>query len=111
VNIGDGQPQQIASNSYMHFDFDLPNRTCHISGRILGLAGGKKDFQAFLMDDDNFRNWETSHKASVYWQTEKVAAATIEARVAGPGKFHLVISNAFSLFTGKTVTVHAQAEC
>ncbi len=79
--------------------------------RVLGLAGGSKDFQAFLMDDDNFRNWETSHKARAYWQTEKVAAATIEARISGPGKVHLVISNVFSLFTGKTVAVQAQAEC
>jgi hypothetical protein len=73
--------------------------------------GGNKDFQAFLMADDDFRNWETSHQARVFWQTEKAAAATIDARVSGPGKFHLVISNVFSLFTGKTVTVQAQAEC
>jgi hypothetical protein len=111
LSIGDGQPQAIASNGYVSYSFDLPNRTCHLTGRILGLAGGKKDFQAFMMDDDNFRNWETSHKAQAYWQTDKVAAATIDARVAGPGRYHLVISNVFSLFTGKTVTVQAQAEC
>jgi len=111
ANIGSGQAEQIASNSYLAYAFDLPNKTCHLTGRILGLAGGKRDFQAFLMDDDNFRNWETSHKAQAYWQTDKVAAATIDARVAGPGKYHLVISNVFSLFTGKTVSVQALAEC
>jgi hypothetical protein len=111
VTIGDGQPREIKSEGYLHYDFDLPNRTCRVTGRILGLAGGNKDFQAFLMDDDNFRNWETSHKARVYWQTEKVAAATIDAQVAGQSKIHLVISNVFSAFTAKTVTVQAQAEC
>src|SRR5438552_8264881 len=71
VNVGDGQPEEIKSTGYMHYDFDLPNRTCHITGHILGVAGGNKDFEAFLMADDDFRNWETSHKARVFWQTDR----------------------------------------
>jgi hypothetical protein len=111
LTIGTGEPEEIKSESYRHYDFDLPNRSCHITGRILGVAGGNRDFQAFLMDDDDFRNWGTDHTARAYWQTGKVAAATVDARVAGPGRFHLVVSNVFSLFSAKTVTVQVQAEC
>lgn len=111
ITLGDGQPSDIASQGFRHYDFDLPARACIVTGRILGVAGGNKDFQAMLMDDDNFRNWQTSHHARVYWQTEKVAAATLEARLAGPGTFHLVISNVFSLATTKTITVQGQVTC
>jgi|SRR5881628_1681159 len=68
-------------------------------------------FQAFLMGDDDFINWKTNHEARAYWQTGKVAAATIDARFSGPGTFHLVISNVFSLSTSKTVAVQGQVEC
>jgi hypothetical protein len=111
VSIGNGEPTEVASTGYVQYEFDLPDRLCSVRGRILGVAGGNKDFQAFLMGDDDFRNWSTSHEAKVYWQTDKVAAATIDANLRGPGKFHLVISNVFSVLTAKTVTVAASANC
>jgi hypothetical protein len=111
VNIGSAQPEEIKATGYLDYHITLPNRTCRVTGHILGVSGGNKDFQGFLMNDDNFRNWQTSHQARAFWQTDKVAAATIDAQVAGPGTFHLVVSNLFSLFTGKSVTVQGQVEC
>ena len=109
LSLGRGQATTIPSHGYVHYDFTLPERNCSITGHIVGLAGG--NFQAFLIDDTDFRNWQTTQKAQVYWQTDKVGDATINAHVAGPGRFHLVISNTFSLSTPKTVTVQAQADC
>ncbi len=111
MTIGESQPKEVPSTGYVEYPFDLPQRSCVVTGRILGISGGKKDFQAFLMGDDDFINWKTSHEARAYWQTGKVAAATIEARLNGPGTFHLVISNVFSLSTRKTVSVRGQVEC
>lgn len=111
ITFGGAEPTDIAAQGYVHYSFDIPNRSCVVSGRILGLAGGNKDFQAFVMGDDDFRNWSTSHQARVYWQTGKVAAATIDTRIVGPGTFHVVISNVFSLSTAKTVTVQGAVDC
>jgi len=111
MTIGESQPTEVPSTGYVEYHFDLPQRSCVVTGRILGISGGKKDFQAFLMGDDDFINWKTSHEARAYWQTGKVAAATIEARLNGPGTFHLVISNVFSLSTSKTVSVRGEVEC
>jgi len=66
---------------------------------------------ALIMDDDNFLNWKTSHNARVFWQTGKVAAATINTELSGPGTFHLVVSNVFSLMTAKTVTIQGSVNC
>ncbi|HUL50044.1 MAG TPA: hypothetical protein VLT79_08530 [Gemmatimonadales bacterium] len=111
ISLANGQADQVPNRAYEHYDFTLPERNCAITGRIVGLTGGNNDFQAFLIDDENFRNWKANQKAQVYWQTDTVRVATIDARVSGPGVFHLVISNAFSPSTPKTVTVQAEADC
>ena len=110
LRFGGGRPVEIARESYLHYGFTLPPGTCTVTGQLQGLAGETKDFQAFLMDDDDYRGWLTSHEAQVYWQTDQVAAATINARVPGPGTFHLVVTNT-SRLAPKTVAVQAQVEC
>ena len=111
MTIGESQPTEVPSTGYVEYHFVLPRRSCMVTGRLLGISGANKDFQAFLMGDDDFINWKTNHQARAFLQTGKVAAATIEARLNGPGTFHLVISNVFSLSTSKTVAVQGQVEC
>lgn len=84
--------------------------TCRVVGRIEGVAGGNKDLEAFVMDDDNFRNWSTDHEARAF-QSGRVVVWSPNVSVSGPGTHHLVVSNAFSTFTDKAVTVRAQATC
>lgn len=111
ISIG-GESIVIPAGELMHYDFELPNRTCSITGRVVGISGGKKDFFAAIMSDDDFLNYTTKHPAKAVWQSEpRTAAATINATATGPGKYHLVISNDFSLFTRKVVTAAASADC
>ena len=105
AQIADGSEITIPSGGYRDWSFHLPNRTCHLTGHLVGTAGGNRDFRAALMDDDNFRNWATQHPARAFWQTDQVAAATLDATVTGLGTYHLVVSNAFSTVTDKKVTV------
>lgn len=112
ISLGDGKAAELKAGEYRHYGFDLPDRLCSVSGRILGISGGNKDFYAALMDDDNFRNWVTAHEANVHWQTDpRTAAATLDFKVSGPGTYHLVVSNHFSAFTAKTVETTARVEC
>jgi hypothetical protein len=111
ITFGTGQPDEIPSQSYVEYSFDVPARRCTVTGRIVGLAGGGKDFQAFLMGDDDFLNWKSKHEFKVLWQTEKVAAATINTPLSGPGRFHVVVSNVFSVVTEKTVTIQGVVDC
>jgi hypothetical protein len=111
ATIADGREVTIPSESYVAWSFRIPNRTCQVTGRIVGTEGGNKDFAALLMDEDNFLNWKTNHQAQVFWQIGKVTVATIDATITGIGTYHLVVSNAFSLITGKKVTVQADVVC
>ena len=113
IPITDGQAVEIKAASFVHYTFQLPAGTCTITGRIVGISGGNKDFEALIMDDDNFRNWSAGTTgARALWQSGRVVVTAIDnAVVAGPGTFHLVVSNAWSIATPKTVQAQALARC
>src|SRR3989442_14213078 len=69
IAIADGQAVIVKAQSFVHYDFQLPAATCSISGRITGVSGGNKDFEAFIMNDDNIVNWSAGvSDARVNWQ-------------------------------------------
>jgi hypothetical protein len=112
VDLANSEAREIKAEKFYDYTFQLPNRACTITGRVLGISGGNKDFYAAIMSDDDYRNWMTNHQAKVFWQTAaRTAAATINTTLQGPGTFHFVVSNHFSAFTAKTVEITAQAEC
>jgi hypothetical protein len=112
LNLANGEAKEIGAGELYHYTFQLPDRVCAVTGRVLGVSGGNKDFYAALMSDDDYRNWTTNHEGKVFWQTDpQTAAATISASLRGPGTYHLVVSNRFSMLTAKTVEITAQVEC
>jgi len=111
-SIAESGAAVVQPGQFLYYPFSVaPSATCAITGRIVGLAGGNKDFQALIMDENNFLNWKTSHEAEAYWQSGQVAATNIGVRLSGPATYYLVISNVFSPVTAKTVKVQAFAEC
>ena len=112
IPITDGQAVEVKAQHYVHYTFQLPAGTCSVSGRINGVAGGNKDFEAFILDDDSFRNWSAGATgARAYWQSGRVVVTSIAATLTGPGTFHLVVSNMWSIATDKTVQAQAVAQC
>lgn len=111
ITIDSGGPSEVASASWLDYSFTLPAQACTVTGHVEGIAGGNKDFRVFITDDDNFINWKTHHPSRVVWQSEQLAAVSINVPMTGPGKYHFVVTNDFSMFTKKTVSVRAQVEC
>ncbi len=111
VPIASGQVFEVPATTHVQYAFDLPPGTCTVSGRITGISGGNKDFEAFILDADSYQNWRAGAQANAYWQSGRVVVASIAAVLPGPGKFHLVISNAWSTVTDKTVQAEATAQC
>ncbi len=109
--VAESEAQIVREGSFVYYKFQVNAVQCAVSGRIIGLAGGNRDFQALIMDENSFLNWQTNHQAQAYWQSGQVAATNISARLAGPATYYLVVSNAFSPITAKTVKVQAVADC
>jgi len=111
TTLAESEAAVVQPGQFLYYQFSIPSTTCAVTGRIVGLAGGNKDFQALVMDENSFLNWKTNHQAQAYWQSGQVAATNIGVRLSGPATYYLVISNVFSPVTAKTVKVQAFAEC
>ncbi len=112
MTVANDDAVDIPAASYISYEFKL-NRLadCRMTGRVRGLAGGNKDFQVVIVDEDGFLNWKTSHRAMALFSTDQVAAATLDLSLSRPGTYYLVVSNAFSVLTEKTVQVNAKVTC
>jgi uncharacterized protein (TIGR02246 family) len=65
-SIVESEAAVVQPVQFLYYPFSVsPSTTCRVTGRIVGLAGGNKDFQALVMDENNFLNWKTSHQAQV----------------------------------------------
>ena len=110
VEIADGKPLELKPQTWHDYPFTLPSRACTVTGRVEGVSGGGHDFEGFVLDDDNYRNWSTDHQARGA-VSGRVVVWTPEVALQGPGTYHLVISNTFSGFASKVVTAQASATC
>jgi hypothetical protein len=110
IPLGNGASTTIGPGQYQNITFSLPNRRCTLTAHVEGISGGNKDFDGLLMKDDDFKNWSTSHQARGL-ESGQVAAWSPSVPLAGPGTYHLVVSNAFSLVSTKTVTLTGSVVC
>lgn len=110
IRIGDGSPREIQAGGYLEYTVNVPDRTCTLSGRVEGVSGGNRDFEAFILNDDNFRNWSNRHQARGI-SSGNVVVWTPNATIRGPAVYHVVVSNAFSLVSSKVITIQATVEC
>lgn len=105
LEIGPTDPVDISAGHYEFFEFEVEEaRECTVAGRILGLAGGSKDFNVFIFDKDGFHNFRNSSQGGhVLYQSPRTSAHTFERSLPSPGSYVLVVSNTFSAFISKTV--------
>jgi hypothetical protein len=114
ITVADSPAQDIAAAQWLFWTWEekSPRTMCHLSGRILGLAGGQKDVEVMVMTEDDYLNWSTRHQAKVEFQSGRKTAITLDAPVYGAGKHVLVVSNAFSAYSAKTVQMqHVAVTC
>jgi hypothetical protein len=112
-HIDDGT-QEIKARSYYSWTFDVPNRKagCLLSGKISVLSGGEKDVAVLVMISDQFINWQNNHQAQVFFSTGRETVIPLNVAMKGSGKYVLVVSNAFSMVTAKTIqTQNVQLHC
>jgi hypothetical protein len=93
-----------------HFDTafvvsDAYARPCTFRGRVQGVEGGNRDFEVYVLDEDGHANWHNGVEPRALHESGRTSASTIEIPIEGEGRFHLLISNRFSVFTSKTVQV------
>jgi len=76
---------------------------CRVTGRVLGLAGGNKDVDVMVLTEDQYINLANRHEVRPIFRSGQQTAITLDVPLSGPGKYKVVVSNAFSTFTPKTI--------
>lgn len=112
LNLVRSQTLDLDAGRYVSFQFYLPaERVCTVTGHLAGLEGGNRDVDLFIVDDDGLANFENSRDFEPLVGVRKTAAYALRERMK-VGRYHVVVSNRFSIFTGKRVQLDAfRAEC
>ncbi len=91
-----------------HFDtaFAVSDpRPCTFRARVQGVEGGNRDVEVYLLDEDGNSNWHNGIKPAALYESGRTSASTIEVPLREKGRYHLLLSNRYSLMTAKTVRV------
>lgn len=92
----------------MYFDTAFAvhdERPCTFRGRVVGLTGGQRDVEVFVLDEDGYVNWRNRTTVEPVYSSGRTSAVTFEVPIPHAGSFHFLVSNAFSIFTRKAVQV------
>jgi hypothetical protein len=84
---------------------DEHQRPCVLHGRLEGIDGGSRDFAVYLLDRDGYANWKNGVQPASVYESGRTSAATLEVPLPRYGVYYLVVSNQFSVFTRKLVSV------
>lgn len=104
LELGDESALDVKAGHYVSQAFTVTDsRACHVYGRTVGLAGGRKDVEVLVYDEDGFLNFKNRLDARPLFNSGQSSAVTLDVRLPGPGKYVLVWNNAFSAFTDKVL--------
>jgi hypothetical protein len=90
----------------MNWNFTVPaNATdVHIEGTFTASGGARNDVEVYLLNDDEFVNWQNHHTVSTLYNSGRMTQGTVNAVLpSGGGTYHLVFNNQFSLLSPKAV--------
>ena len=76
---------------------------CALTGAVRGLAGGDRDVELYVVDDDGLAAWYEGDDPDPLFSSGRAPDATLDLELDEPGRYTLLISNRFSYFTGKKV--------
>lgn len=106
VNVVNEPYQRLRAGSYLVYSFELDDsRPCKLTGHVEVTEGGSHDVNVFVTDQDGYVNYQNGHSARTYLNEERTSAVTLDLSLDGFKKYYLIVSNGFSVFTGKTVSL------
>jgi hypothetical protein len=90
----------------MHWNFTVPPSATdvRVEGTFTASGGARNDVEVYLLNDDEFVNWQNHHTVSTLYNSGRMTQGTVSAALpSGGGTYHLVFNNQFSLLSPKAV--------
>ncbi|EGP94043.1 hypothetical protein [Nitrosarchaeum koreense] len=81
-----------------------------VQGGFLANAALGDDIIVYLLDENQFKGFENGEAVSTYYNSGKVESGTFSANLKS-GKYYVVMSNSYSIFSTKTVQLQVAGSC
>ena len=108
TTIGSGAVTVPASN-YTYFTLPVPARAnnVRVQGHFSATGGSGNDIEVFLLNADQYTNWQNGHSTPTFYNSGKVTVGDANAVLpSDAGTYYLVFNNRFSMFSPKAVEEH-----
>lgn len=100
---------KVSPNSYSYVPFTLQCTTTVQGGFVANAALGN-DIIVFILDENNFREFENGNDASTYYNSNRVESGNFDVTLSS-GEYYVVLSNEYSTFSTKTVQLQIATNC
>lgn len=100
---------KVSPNSYSYVPFTL-QCAATVQGGFVANAVLGNDIIIFIVDKDNFGEFENGNTAFTYYNSNKVESGTFDVSLSS-GEYYVVLSNEHSTFSTKTVQLQVSANC
>jgi hypothetical protein len=105
VTIGTGAVTVAAANS-IYFPLPVPETATvvKLQGHFTATGGTGNDIEVYLLNQDQFTNWQNGHATPTYYNSGRVTVGDIDATLPNDaGTYYLIFNNKFSMITPKAV--------
>jgi hypothetical protein len=113
MELADARVIDLRSGDHFETSFEVRDpRACTLTGRVRGLAGGRKDVEVYVLDEDGYLDWQSGLPPHPVYEGGRSPSTRIHAELPGRGRYHLLLSNRFSFLTAKRVRLDdARVRC
>ena len=113
MELADAEVITLRSGDHHDESFEVRDpRPCTLTGHVVGLAGGKRDVEVYVLDDDAYRDWENGIRPRTVFESGRTSSTTLDVALPNRGRYHLLLSNRFSFLTAKRIRIdEARLRC
>jgi hypothetical protein len=87
-------------------------RPCTLTGRVNGVRGGSRDVEVYLLDQTGYDDWHNGVQPKPLYSGGRRPSVSLHVRLPGPGRYYFLVSNRYSIFTDKLVSIRdVRATC
>jgi hypothetical protein len=99
----------VKAGQARYWEFDVGRKGCNVSGRFRAEGGSGNDIEVYVLDADQFENWNNGHTTPTHYNSGRVTVANINVSLPS-GHFFLVFNNKYSVVTSKAITASVATE-
>lgn len=97
----------VRAGDHHDIPFSVDMETMHdvrVTGSFMASGGSRNDITVIIMDEIDYINWSNLHHVDVLYTSGQLTTATIDKQITTSGRYHLVFTNNFSVFSSKEVS-------